>query len=147
MNVNNIIKQAEERASVPVQRERLPLEWEEVHTVTYPSVRIIISATKKPLPFYSLKVCGAQGGFIRPRIVRGSTSIQPSMVENSGDLAMELHNAMQDAVAWINEQLANKHKEFLAQRVERDQSRSIKTDIPRKTGKTERDRAKKARKG
>lgn len=145
MNVNNIIKKAEETNNKPA-RERPPLEWADVHVIQGQFGKITISKTLgHPRPLYSYKVGGVQGMFLKPRIAGGSFNTPP-MVENDNSLAEEMRDLLLEAAAWVNQDLAESAKLRMATAVVRDESRAAVPGGTRHTGKTARDRAKKGRK-
>ena len=143
MSVSHIIAQATENNRP--HRERPPLQWVEVHAVESENAKVTISmTTNQNRPMFSYKVGGLSGIFLRPRIVSGSFNTPP-LVENALALAEEVKGLLELAAAWVADRLNQEHVERISRAV--DRSEPAGSTGPRKTGKTARDKAKKAGKG
>lgn len=148
MNVSNILQQVEEKNERP-RPDRPAIEWEKTpaHVVEGEHAKVEISRSIERFPRYSYRVGGKKSPFLRPHIERSDSFNTPDLVVNGASLAAEVGGLLQQAAAWIDEQLAARVASRMANAVERDNSPDRHgPKAPRITGKTERERNKKKNK-
>jgi hypothetical protein len=141
--INDLITQHEEKTTRP-QQERPKMEWVEAVTFETENLKAVVSKTTQPFPQYSYRIGGSRGPFIRVKIERGSFNT-PSMVV---DDSVEFEYLKAQVKDYINSELVKHHEGKVEKSLAWEQKKDSKTGVaaPRVTGKTARDKAKKAHK-
>jgi hypothetical protein len=141
MNVSNILQQHEEKTAKSANG-RPAIEWEKTpaHVLEGEHAKVEISRSIERFPRYSYRVGGRKSPFLRPHVERSSSFNTPDMVVNGASLAAEVGNLLQQASAWVDEQLKEHAASRIASAVSREGNRRQNGPAPRVTGKTERER-------